>query len=154
MTTKRARRRWSPTPQQISLAIDCATARMPITRAAELLGVGPRTLWIFVKRLGLPGLFDVWQQQDRPPCVGRAKAPNRRPAGRGVSLNPRLMERPWRARVSLDGRICHLGYFQTKELAHEARDNYIKAHLGERYLKSNARVIAPRDIVMSEDRPA
>jgi hypothetical protein len=61
---KKLRGRWHPTPEQISLAIDCATSRMPITRAAELIGIKPRTLWIFSKRVGLPGLFDAWK--DRP----------------------------------------------------------------------------------------
>src|SRR3977135_348686 len=95
--TGMTRRRWSPTQQQISVAIDCAVARMPITRAAELLGIGPRTLWIFVKRLGLPGLFDVWQQQDRPSCVGRGKAAHRRPPGCGASLVPTMLYKPWRS---------------------------------------------------------
>jgi hypothetical protein len=41
-------------------ALDCAAARMPIDRAAGLLGIGPRTLWIFAKRVGLP-VFAVWK---------------------------------------------------------------------------------------------
>jgi hypothetical protein len=57
---KRVRGRWSPSSDQISLALDCAAARMPITRAAGLLGVGPRTLWIFAKRVGLP-IFAAWE---------------------------------------------------------------------------------------------
>jgi hypothetical protein len=55
--TNKVRGRWSPSREQISLAIDCS--RMPITRAAELIGVGPRTLWLFAKRVGLPGLDDL-----------------------------------------------------------------------------------------------
>jgi hypothetical protein len=70
MTTER-RGRWSPTQQQISLALDCAAARMPIARAAELLGVGPRTLWIFAKRVGLP-VFDAWKGRPRYVPVSRA----------------------------------------------------------------------------------
>jgi hypothetical protein len=64
---KKLRDRWNPTPEQISIAIDCAVARMPITRAAELVGVGPRTLWLFTKRVGLPGIFGAWK--DRPRYV-------------------------------------------------------------------------------------
>jgi hypothetical protein len=140
------RRRWSPTSQQISIAIDCAAARMPITRAAELIGIGSRTLWIYAKRTCLP-IFDVWQQQGRPSCVGRAKGvPHRRPPGCGASLVPRAMDKPWRARVSIGGRVCHLGYYASKELAREARDNFITARFGARYLS-----ITPREIVMSED---
>jgi hypothetical protein len=52
--TKKLRGRWHPTPEQINLALDCAAARMSITQAAGLLGVGPRTVWIFAKRVGLP----------------------------------------------------------------------------------------------------
>jgi hypothetical protein len=57
--------RWKPTPEQIALAIDCAVARMPITRAAGLVGVGPRTLWLFAKRVGLSGIFGAWRDQPR-----------------------------------------------------------------------------------------
>jgi hypothetical protein len=60
------RGKWHPSSDQISLALDCAAARLPIVRAAALLGVGPRSLWIFIRRLGLP-LFDVWR--DRPRYV-------------------------------------------------------------------------------------
>jgi hypothetical protein len=58
---KKTRGRWHPTPEQISVAIDCAVARMPITRAAGLIGIGPRTLWLFAKRAGSPGIFEAWK---------------------------------------------------------------------------------------------
>jgi hypothetical protein len=71
MTNKRVRGRWAPSPEQISLAIDCAIAKMPIDKAAELIGVRPRTLWLFAKRVGgstaastlarYPGSFDAWK---------------------------------------------------------------------------------------------
>jgi hypothetical protein len=70
---KKLRGRWAPTPQQISLAIDCAVARMPIVKAAELLGVGPRTLWVFTRRVGLPGIFGAWR--DRPRYVPVSSGP-------------------------------------------------------------------------------
>jgi hypothetical protein len=54
--------RWHPSQEQISLAIDCAVARMPIGKAAGLLGVGPRTLWLFAKRAGLPDIFGAWRE--------------------------------------------------------------------------------------------
>jgi hypothetical protein len=43
--------RWKPSPEQIALAIDCAVARVPLERAAELLGIKPRTLRGFLKRI-------------------------------------------------------------------------------------------------------
>ncbi len=43
--------RWKPSSEQIALAIDAATARMPLERAAELLGIKPRTLRGFLKRI-------------------------------------------------------------------------------------------------------
>jgi hypothetical protein len=51
---KKPRGRWSPSPEQVELVIDCAVARMPLEKAAELLGVGPRTVWIFARRHGMP----------------------------------------------------------------------------------------------------
>jgi hypothetical protein len=74
---KKLRGRWTPTPQQISVAIDCAVARMPITRAAELLGIKPRTLWVFARRVDLP-VFGAWKDRPRyvpfsgPPVGSRA----------------------------------------------------------------------------------
>jgi hypothetical protein len=67
---KKTRGRWSPSPEQISLAVDYATSRMPITRAAELLGVGPRTLWLFARRIGLP-IFAAWE--GLPACVAGSR---------------------------------------------------------------------------------
>jgi hypothetical protein len=51
---KKLRNRWHPSSAQIALLVDCATARMPVEKAAELLGVKPRTIWIFGKRVGRP----------------------------------------------------------------------------------------------------
>jgi hypothetical protein len=61
---KERRGRWNPSPAQISLAIDCATARMPLEKAAVLLNIKPRSLWIFARRIDLPGIFGIWR--DRP----------------------------------------------------------------------------------------
>jgi hypothetical protein len=61
---KKVRGRWHPGQQQISLAIDLAVARMPIEKAAELLNIGPRTLWLFARRTGMTGIFAAWR--DRP----------------------------------------------------------------------------------------
>jgi hypothetical protein len=44
--------RWNPSSEQIALAIDCAVGRVPLDRAAALLGIKPRTLRAFLKRLG------------------------------------------------------------------------------------------------------
>jgi hypothetical protein len=43
--------RWNPSSEQIALAIDCAVARVPLDRAAALLGIKPRTLRSFLKRI-------------------------------------------------------------------------------------------------------
>jgi len=43
--------RWKPLPKQISVAIDCATARVSIGSSAALLGISPRTLRVFLRRL-------------------------------------------------------------------------------------------------------
>ena len=43
--------RWKPSRAQLSLAIDCATARVPLGCAAALLGISPRTLRAFLLRL-------------------------------------------------------------------------------------------------------
>jgi hypothetical protein len=43
--------RWKPSPEQISLAIDCATARVSFASAAALLGISPRTMRSFLRRL-------------------------------------------------------------------------------------------------------
>jgi hypothetical protein len=50
MKVKKLRGRWAPTPEQISLLIDCSVARMSVEKAAELIGVKPRTVWLFGKR--------------------------------------------------------------------------------------------------------
>ncbi len=44
--------RWQPSPEQISLIIDCEVSHTPLERAAALLGIKPRTLKTFLKRLG------------------------------------------------------------------------------------------------------
>jgi hypothetical protein len=54
MANKRVRGRWTPSSEQIALAVDCAVARVPLEKAAELIGVRPRTLWMFAKRIGRP----------------------------------------------------------------------------------------------------
>jgi hypothetical protein len=43
--------RWKPSSEQIAIAIDCAVARISLERAAALLGVKPRTLRGFLKRI-------------------------------------------------------------------------------------------------------
>jgi hypothetical protein len=80
---KKTRGRWSPSPEQISLALDCVVARMPITRAAELLNIRPRTLWVFARRLGLP-IFAPWRDRPRYVPVSRATVAART----GISASP------------------------------------------------------------------
>jgi hypothetical protein len=38
---KKVRGRWAPTPAQVELVVDCSTAKMPLERAAEIVGVKP-----------------------------------------------------------------------------------------------------------------
>jgi hypothetical protein len=63
--------RWRPTLEQISLCLDCAVARVPLGKAAELVGVGgPDTLWLFAKQVGLR-IFGVWE--GFPACAVAAR---------------------------------------------------------------------------------
>lgn len=45
---------------------------------------------------------------------------------RGVTLESRKVERPWRARIMVNGRSINLGYFDTEQ---EALDEYQRAKL-------------------------
>jgi hypothetical protein len=63
--------RWRPTLGQISVAIDCAAAKMSLEKAAELLGVGPDKLWLFARQIGLP-IFSRWE--GIPACAVAARA--------------------------------------------------------------------------------
>lgn len=73
MSMRKSRGRWYPTPKQISIAIDCAVARMPIGKAAELLGVGPRTLWLFT----LSGIFGAWKDRPAPGAISSSAVGSR-----------------------------------------------------------------------------
>lgn len=42
----------------------------------------------------------------------------------GVSFEPRKAARPWRARITIDGKTISLGYWATRELAHS---EYLRA---------------------------
>lgn len=50
----------------------------------------------------------------------------------GIVLKPDKIDNPWKAQISLGGKTRHVGYFPTKELAKEARDEFL-----EEWLKSN-----------------
>jgi hypothetical protein len=67
----------------------------------------------------------------RPGSIRRRGERKRRQSGSGASLVPRAVEKPWRSRISVGGKVRHIGYYATKELAREA---YIDAarHLGLR----------------------
>jgi hypothetical protein len=49
------------------------------------------------------------------------------------------LERPWRARLYLNGKQLHLGYYATKAEAREAYADAAKERLGEGYLRMEAR---------------
>jgi hypothetical protein len=51
---KKQRRRWEPSSEQLATLVDCSVARLPLVKAAELIGVGPRTLRGFSRRHGMP----------------------------------------------------------------------------------------------------
>jgi hypothetical protein len=57
----------------------------------------------------------------------------------GASLVPRAVEKPWRARILISGKPCHLGYFKSRDEAVTAHAEAVKARLGERYLRAEAR---------------
>jgi hypothetical protein len=158
---KKLRGRWNPTSEQISVLIDCAAARMPITRAAELVGIAPRALWLFVRRIGLPGLFGAWKDRPRYKPIssasggsrtaeteagpseidipisspsGHPMTPHKRLTTHGASLAHGTKRKRWRARAYIGGRDVHLGYFASQEEARAAHAAAVKAHLGEKYL--------------------
>jgi hypothetical protein len=90
---KKHRGRWNPSSEQVSVLIDCAAARMPLAKAAELVGVAPRALWIFVRRIGLPSLFGAWKDRPRYAVGARtgksvAAVPDGLPAGPSVPGRP------------------------------------------------------------------
>ena len=64
------RGRWNPSPDQISIAIDAATARLSLVQAAKVVGVGPRSLWLFCRRLNL-GIFAGWKDRPRYKAVSK-----------------------------------------------------------------------------------
>jgi hypothetical protein len=68
---KKVRGRWAPTPAQVELVVDCANAKMTLERAAEIVGVKPRTIWLFGERIGRPF----------PAPVGRPRAPEAAASG-------------------------------------------------------------------------
>ena len=153
---KKLRGRWSPSREQISLAIDCAAARMPISKAAELLGIKPRSLWIFTRRVNLPGLFGAWKDRPRYVPVSRVSggagtgksaaappsqrghpmtAPHCRLTAHGASLAANTaLRKPWRSWLYLNGKDLHLGYYASKAEALEAHADAVREHLGEEYL--------------------
>jgi hypothetical protein len=51
---------WHFTATQISQVLDCASAKLSLEKAAELLDVEPYQLWLFAKRVGLP-IFRAWK---------------------------------------------------------------------------------------------
>jgi hypothetical protein len=70
---KKLRGRWSPTTEQIERVIDCSNAKMPLEKAAELLGVKPRTIWLFARRHGVPFAAPAGRPgtPKAPPQVGK-----------------------------------------------------------------------------------
>jgi hypothetical protein len=86
----KTRGRWDSSLEQISVAIDCAVARMSIEKAAELVGVKPRTLWLFSKRVGLPGIFDAWKARPRYMPISRVSGGART----AISAAPAVQKAP------------------------------------------------------------
>jgi hypothetical protein len=87
---KKVRGRWHPSPAQVELVIDCLTAKMPLEKAAELLGVGPRTIWIFARRIGRPF----------PARVGRSRTAETPQKEGGFLMAMHRPVLPWLARAS------------------------------------------------------
>jgi hypothetical protein len=55
---KKPRRHWKPSSAQLATIVDCSVARMPLEKAAALIGVGPRTLRSFSKRVEAARVVD------------------------------------------------------------------------------------------------
>jgi hypothetical protein len=92
--------RWHPTPQQISLAIDCAAAKLPLEKAAGIVGIAPRTLWGFTRRIDLPGIFGTWRDRPRHKAIsagpaGSVAPQTAVPAMAGSNLSRRQACEPW-----------------------------------------------------------
>ncbi|MDQ6868817.1 MAG: hypothetical protein M3178_10590 [Pseudomonadota bacterium] len=73
--------RWKPSSKQIAVVIDCEVARVPLDRAAALLGVKPRTLRGFLKRLAAARV----QKAISSGTVGSLTAKSARPTQSGIS---------------------------------------------------------------------
>jgi hypothetical protein len=78
---KKIRGRWSPSPAQVALIIDCATAKLLPEKAAQIVGIAPRTLKSFARRIGRP----VPAPAGRP-GAGKAVAP----VPEGLAVTPDL----------------------------------------------------------------
>jgi hypothetical protein len=78
MTTER-RGKWHPSPAQIELVLDCVNAKVPLERAAELLDIGPRSLWLFARRVGSPSIFAIWKDRPRHEAISRVRVAARTP---------------------------------------------------------------------------
>ena len=81
---------WKPSPDQISLAIDCATARVSIGSAAALLGISPRTMRSFLRRLekarAQKAISQTWE------APRRLKCPQARAMGKLISVRQALQD--------------------------------------------------------------
>jgi hypothetical protein len=129
---QKLRGRWHPSPQQISLAIDCAVARMPLEKAAKLLHVKPRTVWPFGRRFGMPfpapaGRSRAAENAAQEGGLLMASARVRRSI-HGASVAPWAMSKPWRARIFVNGRHLSLGYYATQEGARAAHAAAAEKH--------------------------
>jgi hypothetical protein len=106
MTERRGN--WQPSAAQISLCLDCAAAKMPLEKAAALLNIGPRSLWIFTRRLGLP-IFEIWRDRPRHKPVPAASGGSR------AAESPAPPKTPARCPVPrLPAMVGHLRDFRTR----------------------------------------
>lgn len=110
----------------------------------------PRTVFIHIevaKRSGvyIPGRFvdhkDLDQlnntrQNLRPATPQQNQAnigpqKNNKHGYKGVGFSNSVSEKPWRARIRVNNRLIHLGYFQTAEEAQAAYSRAASEHFGE-----------------------
>lgn len=52
--------------------------------------------------------------------ANRRVLPTNKSGSKGVSLLSRQLRKPYRAKITVNGRLIHLGYFSSKEAANEA----------------------------------
>jgi len=70
---------------------------------------------------------------------------------KGVSSDSTKRERPWRAHITIEGRMKYLGGYATPEEAARAYDAAAREHFGEHAATNEDLGLLPRSQVLSQD---